>query len=284
MVTVCSFNIRSFGSNCSARNCSKSWPSVIRFQYPLFRIELLSIRPRYALLENVPVSISALSDRIAQPVTLRGDHNNFLFQYPLFRIELLSLLSVLGGRQLISVSISALSDRIAQLLRSTNTSLRSSFQYPLFRIELLSTARTWIDCQGHGCFNIRSFGSNCSARLFPPPAALAIMFQYPLFRIELLSRYRPQLRFRPHQVSISALSDRIAQRSSSGYSLCWRVRFNIRSFGSNCSATNQQIVMPLALVSISALSDRIDQHCCVAALLCSGACFNIRSFGSNCSA
>ena len=187
MVTVCSFNIRSFGSNCSARNCSKSWPSVIRFQYPLFRIELLSIRPRYALLENVPVSISALSDRIAQPVTLRGDHNNFLFQYPLFRIELLSLLSVLGGRQLISVSISALSDRIAQLLRSTNTSLRSSFQYPLFRIELLSTARTWIDCQGHGCFNIRSFGSNCSA----PPRAIKrpakLLFQYPLFRIELLS-------------------------------------------------------------------------------------------------
>ena len=88
-----------------------------------------------------------------------------VFQYPLFRIELLS-------------SSGALQAPIIVL-----------FQYPLFRIELLSKVRGDIQRMADS-FNIRSFGSNCSAWrafLFMPSFS---KFQYPLFRIELLSDSR----------------------------------------------------------------------------------------------
>ena len=87
------------------------------FQYPLFRIELLSFT---------------------------SDHEHYVgiaFQYPLFRIELLSRQRVNQLRQP-RVSISALSDRIAQLGTSAvYATLGFLFQYPLFRIELLSDRR-----------------------------------------------------------------------------------------------------------------------------------------------
>ena len=87
------------------------------FQYPLFRIELLS-----GNWEERPIIEIA-------------------FQYPLFRIELLSRQRVNQLRQP-RVSISALSDRIAQLGTSAvYATLGFLFQYPLFRIELLSDRR-----------------------------------------------------------------------------------------------------------------------------------------------
>ena len=64
--TVVGFNIRSFGSNCSAITHLSVQMAVLAFQYPLFRIELLSDDARNSKIDNL------------------------LFQYPLFRIELLS--------------------------------------------------------------------------------------------------------------------------------------------------------------------------------------------------
>ena len=133
------------------------------------------------------------------------------------------------------VSISALSDRIAQLLSDSSRGKRS------------------------GSFNIRSFGSNCSAWLGIQKRRRG-KFQYPLFRIELLS---PLLSVPPaprQSVSISALSDRIAQ-----------LKMSILRF-------------LCATVSISALSDRIAQRGLMTAGTVSASSFNIRSFGSNCSA
>ena len=109
-----------------------------QFQYPLFRIELLSRGHRCSAAHDRGVSISALSDRIAQPKIAKTNRTGY------------------------NVSISALSDRIAQPKDPYD--------------------QNWLEC-----FNIRSFGSNCSASCFP----LAV-----------------------------------------GSSVC----FNIRSFGSNCSA------------------------------------------------
>ena len=60
------------------------------------------------------------------------------------------------------------------------------FQYPLFRIELLSTEAE-------------------------KAIAEAYEFQYPLFRIELLSIEKAAHKHGAKPVSISALSDRIAQ-------------------------------------------------------------------------
>ena len=62
------FNIRSFGSNCSATPLYRRPRSPGKFQYPLFRIELLSGMPRAAPMTCPTVSISALSDRIAQRI------------------------------------------------------------------------------------------------------------------------------------------------------------------------------------------------------------------------
>ena len=159
------------------------------FQYPLFRIELLSHRSVRELLTGQPVSISALSDRIAQRPRLRASwrtrpsfnirsfgsncsaacrraHHSAppTFQYPLFRIELLSDGWFYPSVALSDVSISALSDRIAQ------------------RAGWGVSRRRW------GRFNIRSFGSNCSALRLPIAHLVIISFQYPLFRIELLSQ------------------------------------------------------------------------------------------------
>ena len=112
-----SFNIRSFGSNCSA------WLGIQKrrrgkFQYPLFRIELLSPLLSVPPAPRQSVSISALSDRIAQ-----------------LKMSILRFLCA-------TVSISALSDRIAQQVIEGNFFLvDSQFQYPLFRIELLSVIR-----------------------------------------------------------------------------------------------------------------------------------------------
>ena len=158
-----------------------------------------------------------------------------MFQYPLFRIE---LLSDPGSEHAIphqAVSISALSDRIAQR--------RSRSVAPAL-------------C----CFNIRSFGSNCSAQSALWPASTMVRFQYPLFRIELLSnpvprRLCPLTQFQYPLFRIELLSAECFQpvqlRPAS---------FNIRSFGSNCSADSPRRHPP--------------RH----------RCFNIRSFGSNCSA
>ena len=88
------------------------------FQYPLFRIELLSTILAGAPDCNVGVSISALSDRIAQLLDIGTPQPEVdLFQYPLFRIELLSSYCAGHRRLKASVSISALSDRIAQQRR-----------------------------------------------------------------------------------------------------------------------------------------------------------------------
>ena len=73
-------------------------------------------------------------------------------------------------------------------MSSAPAAIVNLFQYPLFRIELLS----WL------ALRKRALGAN--------------EFQYPLFRIELLSK--PQIDHTNARiyVSISALSDRIAQR------------------------------------------------------------------------
>ena len=164
LLSILGFNIRSFGSNCSALP-QMAWSR-----------------------RRQPVSISALSDRIAQPglfqictfaapcFNIRSFGSNcsarawwtcatqsLMFQYPLFRIELLSVRQILHFRKQFAVSISALSDRIAQPIASAVINHRiSKFQYPLFRIELLSVA-------------------------ISTPQDLVNVFQYPLFRIELLS-------------------------------------------------------------------------------------------------
>ena len=181
------FNIRSFGSNCSAWHPPGAEEGDEPFQYPLFRIELLS------------ATGVASSDQLGK------------FQYPLFRIELLS-------------GMAAAARFIAHL-----------FQYPLFRIELLSVARL-LAIYAMRCFNIRSFGSNCSAANGVNSARPHVAFQYPLFRIELLSRSTYRTRCASTSVSISALSDRIAQRQEVEAAKVRDARFNIRSFGSNCSA------------------------------------------------
>ena len=111
-----------------------------------------------------------------------------------------------------NVSISALSDRIAQLRMAS--------------IVLGHMLR----------FNIRSFGSNCSAGLPTERGAQVHPFQYPLFRIELLSGKRSRRPRCAMRVSISALSDRIAQHISVVRQNNKQLCFNIRSFGSNCSA------------------------------------------------
>ena len=135
-----SFNIRSFGSNCSASSGALQAPVVVLFQYPLFRIELLSALTGGRLVVIDDVSISALSDRIAQRDVGRRIIDGIVeFQYPLFRIELLSKIFILTSIACIVVSISALSDRIAQQSRG---------------VCLVTVPRS---------FNIRSFGSNCSA-------------------------------------------------------------------------------------------------------------------------
>ena len=115
---------------------------------------------------DTEVSISALSDRIAQ----RGDG--------------------LGARMETRVSISALSDRIAQ--RRSGDEYHDGSNVSISALsdriaQLVIGLQRELQLTG---FNIRSFGSNCSAL---SPAAVALM--------EFTS-------------------------------------FNIRSFGSNCSACN----------------------------------------------
>ncbi len=57
------FNIRSFGSNFSAPSGCIQRSMVSRFQYPLFRIELLCFGLAWLGWQAIIVSISALSDR-----------------------------------------------------------------------------------------------------------------------------------------------------------------------------------------------------------------------------
>ena len=110
------------------------------------------------------------------------------------------------------------------------------------------------------------------------------MFQYPLFRIELLSQagHKPRTIF--PVVSISALSDRIAQRASVADPPARQTRFNIRSFGSNCSAWIRSRVAG----KYSSFNIRSFGSNCSAVskngLMDLVWGFNIRSFGSNCSA
>ena len=164
------------------------------FQYPLFRIELLS---------------RAFSGPTHRPM---------VFQYPLFRIELLSNTALSTTAFAWKVSISALSDRIAQLLNGIGAGAADiQFQYPLFRIELLSRTHRRHSRVAARCFNIRSFGSNCSAIYDSIAGWITVT------------------------VSISALSDRIAQQAYQ-QPVAWHTdRFNIRSFGSNCSANSHAL-------------------------------------------
>ena len=222
---------------------------------------MLSHAPRRWACAACVVSISALSDRIAQRSGADEAGADQVFQYPLFRIELLSRTHHHYLHSPPVVSISALSDRIAQQNRRMNKSLEQMlFQYPLFRIELLSQRTQPAPLLSILGFNIRSFGSNCSAL--------------------------PQMAWsrRRQPVSISALSDRIAQPGL--FQICTFAApcFNIRSFGSNCSArawwtcATQSLMFQYPLfriellsvrqilhfrkqfaVSISALSDRIAQ-------------------------
>ena len=182
-----SFNIRSFGSNCSA------WLGIQKrrrgkFQYPLFRIELLSPLLSVPPAPRQSVSISALSDRIAQ---LKMSILRFLcatVSISALSDRIAQRRGSKGGRSIWIVSISALSDRIAQQVIEGNFFLvDSQFQYPLFRIELLSRAGCERRESSPDGFNIRSFGSNCSA----PDLDRGGLFD---------------------GVSISALSDRIAQQ------------------------------------------------------------------------
>ena len=208
--SVC-FNIRSFGSNCSAKDRFLSPLSPPLFQYPLFRIELLSPAHVCALLIHYGVSISALSDRIAQPshksylaakryrfnirsfgsncsatVTNLIREGDLPFQYPLFRIELLSVY---------------LSPSIAS---------NNKFQYPLFRIELLS-ALPWTVDKPTSTFQYPLFRIELLSEEAAAVRMDTLKFQYPLFRIELLSFQGILETISIQIVSISALSDRIAQ-------------------------------------------------------------------------
>ena len=87
-----------------------------------------------------------------------------------------------------------------------------------------------------------------------------LQFQYPLFRIELLSIVAGQSHFPNGFVSISALSDRIAQRRL--------LTVPVRACGVSISALSDRIAQQVAAtlkniedhVSISALSDRIAQR------------------------
>ena len=133
------------------------------FQYPLFRIELLSKRRVVRLLRSAAVSISALSDRIAQRLSISPPSANH------------------------SVSISALSDRIAQ----RRGALPDQWAWTGFNIRSFgsncSASGVPVAWAGKDRFNIRSFGSNCSARWYACSWRIRFLFQYPLFRIELLS-------------------------------------------------------------------------------------------------
>ena len=157
------FNIRSFGSNCSASPPASTTTSILSFNIRSFGSNCSACETRSSSRPNFRVSISALSDRIAQPTAAPP------------------------GRRL-----------------------------------------CWR-------FNIRSFGSNCSALSQRGQRRGGAMFQYPLFRIELLSSFITQTLQLKLEVSISALSDRIAQQRA-----CF-------------------ISTVASSVSISALSDRIAQ-------------------------
>ena len=92
------------------------------FQYPLFRIELLSF------------------------VSPHGSISAFWFQYPLFRIELLSSFITQTLQLKLEVSISALSDRIAQQRACFISTVASSVSISALsdRIAQPSRRRTWI--------------------------------------------------------------------------------------------------------------------------------------------
>ena len=185
---------------------------AVLFQYPLFRIELLSINPPY----KPPL--------------------HHLFQYPLFRIELLSKTLWNGANPMVSVSISALSDRIAQRMEQGVADIRSvMFQYPLFRIELLSEEREF-----HKGYPDDVSISALSDRIAQPDE-LRKLWQVEQVSISALSDRIAQRSFSAMAasaslVSISALSDRIAQPLGGRTFAPSSRRFNIRSFGSNCSA------------------------------------------------
>ena len=192
-----------------------------KFQYPLFRIELLSWAIWFLIFLLAWVSISALSDRIAQlgefvdSVTKRLVSISALSD----RIAQPAAAAILFAGEY--VSISALSDRIAQPGGGLAGQRRGAkFQYPLFRIELLSE-RIAGQTFDSACFNIRSFGSNCSA--------MAVENHSTGTRVSIsaLSDRIAQPfaagngTVHPSTVSISALSDRIAQRIDHA-SLCTR--------------------------------------------------------------
>ena len=173
---------------------------------------------------------------------------------------MLSDLWTARGGETVAVSISALSDRIAQLLIALVAGVAVVVSISALSDRIAQPSRRAIASSASFSFNIRSFGSNCSAFLLGLAGLPTCQFQYPLFRIELLS----------------VSGDRAQHQALT----C----FNIRSFGSNCSALKTPPPLSRVVVSISALSDRIAQrlgHLDEQRLFYR---FNIRSFGSNCSA
>ena len=133
------FNIRSFGSNCSAYATSIAHIYKRRFQYPLFRIELLSAHSLPRLGVAIYVSISALSDRIAQHQRQRRACRLMRVSISALSDRIAQLWNMIEDHCTMLVSLSALSDRIAQQLIAPSVYLFAAlFQYPLFRIELLS--------------------------------------------------------------------------------------------------------------------------------------------------
>ena len=135
-----------------------------------------------------------------------------------------------------AVSISALSDRIAQL-RQAQIRLRlhvvsiSALSDRIAQLPIPELPPSLL------VVSISALSDRIAQPLAPSPDLIGtLQFQYPLFRIELLSNTALSTTAFAWKVSISALSDRIAQRDAQGRPYDLPDCFNIRSFGSNCSA------------------------------------------------
>ena len=237
------------------------------------------------MLSKDHVSISALSDRIAQQRLLTCA----LSIQQSFNIR--SFGSNCSAKWLRSfghdtqVSISALSDRIAQHRRGSWSRFENSVSISALSDRIAQQNIDAIEIPRTSCFNIRSFGSNCSAIWRRRVSLAGCVFQYPLFRIELLSPYSARCSAPPIQVSISALSDRIAQQYSRRATKRLAIVFQYPLFRIELLSTAQDIAgWDGNIVSISALSDRIAQQGRTGSGSDLERCFNIRSFGSNCSA
>ena len=253
------FNIRSFGSNCSATSTRPPVRGRARFQYPLFRIELLSAENGGSYYAVFTFQYPLFRIELLSVVGVQTDFVALTFQYPLFRIELLSYVFTLTQFCNSGFNIRSFGSNCSALIVLRLERTRQGFNIRSFGSNC-SAALASASVFASVCFNIRSFGSNCSAMKAAKDFGASFVFQYPLFRIELLSKLAVGLVLSIAQVSISALSDRIAQLAPG--------------------------VPPViaVTVSISALSDRIAQRMARLTWHRASRCFNIRSFGSNCSA